>query len=91
MGIDLSEFETRIRVRQLRHDDYEEWRGLLKKCFPTLKPWLPAQMKSMIDQFPEGQVCIEVDGVMVASSSALVVQYDDYTDWHDYLEISGNG
>ena len=28
---------------------------------------------------------------MVASSSALIVQYDDYTDWHDYIEISDNG
>ena len=89
--IDLSDFETRIRVRQLRLEDYDEWKALLTRCFPTLKPWLPAQMESMISRFPEGQVCIEVDGEMVASSSALIVQYDDYTDWHDYLEISGNG
>ena len=36
--IDLSDFETRIRVRQLRLEDYDEWKALLTRCFPTLKP-----------------------------------------------------
>ncbi|MCB9598353.1 MAG: GNAT family N-acetyltransferase, partial [Sandaracinaceae bacterium] len=71
--------------------DYEEYRALLVACFPKLKPWKQDQFESMVTRFPAGQVCIEVDGEMVASSCSLIVRYDDYTDWHDYLEISGQG
>lgn len=91
MPVDISEYETRIIERPLTKDDVTAWRALLIACFPGLKPWTEAQMLSMIETFPEGQRCIEIDGRVVASSASLVVQYDDYTDWHDYLEISGNG
>ena len=91
MNIDLSDFETSIELRPLRREDYPAWRELLMACFPNLEPWSEAHFESMLAHFPEGQICIEVDGRIVASSSALVVQYDDYTDWHDYLEISDQG
>src|SRR5690606_22244488 len=89
--IDLSDFETRIVLRQLRADDYDRWRALLAKCFPTLRPWSREQLESQLAHFPEGQICIEIDGELVASSSSLVVDYDDYTEWHDYLGIADQG
>jgi len=91
MSIDLSDFETRIRERTLRPEDYEEYRDLLVDCFPGLVPWTREQFESMIAHFPEGQVAIEVDERIVGACSALIVDYDDYTDWHDYLEIADNG
>ncbi len=91
MAIDLSDFETRIVMRPLLLEDYERWRALLLRCFPTLKPWTRAHLESQLKHFPEGQICIEVDGELVASSSSLIVDYDDYTDWHDYMEISDEG
>jgi predicted amidohydrolase/GNAT superfamily N-acetyltransferase len=91
MPIDLSDYETKIVERPLRPDDYPRYRELLVRCFPKLEPWKQAQFESMLRHFPEGQICVEVDGELVASASALIVQYDDYADWHDYLEISDRG
>lgn len=91
MAIDLSDFETRIVLRTLRPDDYDRWRELLARCFPTLRPWSREQLESQLSHFPEGQICIEVDGQLVASSSSLIVDYDDYTEWHDYLDIADQG
>lgn len=91
MPIDLTDFESRIVLRNLRIDDYERWIHLLRLCFPSLRPWTREQLESQLQHFPEGQICIEVDGELVASSSSLIVEYDDYTDWHDYMEISDSG
>ncbi|MGF1468937.1 MAG: GNAT family N-acetyltransferase [Sandaracinaceae bacterium] len=91
MTIDLSDFESRIQLRRLRLDDYDRWRELMIRCFPTLKPWLREQMASMIERFEEGQLCIEVDGILAAACSAVIIDYNDYTEWHDYLAISDQG
>lgn len=91
MSIDLSEFETRIVERRLAPEDFPQWTALMALCFPGLEASTEAQFQSMLAHFPEGQLCIEVDGELAASSSALIVKYDDYSDWHDYNEISDNG
>ena len=40
--------------------------------------WNRDQLASQIAHFPEGQICIEFDGELVASSSSLIVDFDDY-------------
>jgi predicted amidohydrolase/ribosomal protein S18 acetylase RimI-like enzyme len=89
--IDLRDFETRIHVRPLRPEDYDAWHELLAACFPTLSPWTKEQLASQLEHFPEGQLCVEIDGTIAASSSSLIVDYDDYDAWHDYLQIADNG
>lgn len=91
MPIDLSDFETRIVQRLLSPDDYERWDALARRCFPNLRPFGREELESQIAHFPEGQICIEVDGELVASSSSLIVDSGDYTEWHDYLGIADQG
>ncbi len=89
--IDLSEFETRILLRRLRLEDYDEVVRLQLRCFPKMEPWRLDQLESQIQIFPEGQIVIEMDGQIVASSGSLVVDYSDYKDWNDWRELSDNG
>jgi predicted amidohydrolase/ribosomal protein S18 acetylase RimI-like enzyme len=89
--IDLSEFETRIKLRNLRLEDFDDLVQLQLRCFPKMKPWLRDQFESQLRIFPEGQICVEMDGKLVASSGSLIVDYSDYTDWNDWLKLSGNG
>jgi predicted amidohydrolase/ribosomal protein S18 acetylase RimI-like enzyme len=91
MTVDLTDFETKIRLRRLQPEDFEPWEALLKRCFPTLVPWKEEQFLAMLQRFPAGQLCIEIDGRIAAASSALIVHYDDYSDWHDYMEICDQG
>lgn len=91
MPIDLTEFERKIVVRPLTPDDYDRLIALEKTCFPGMRPWTTEQYRAMLERFPEGQIGIEVDGELIASSSSLIVDYDLYSDWHDWQTISSGG
>ncbi len=91
MAIDLTEFERKVKLRRLRADDFDRVVELQLKCFPGMKPWTQEQFESQILTFPEGQICVEMEGRIVASSSSLMLDYSDYTDWHDWLEIADKG
>jgi predicted amidohydrolase/GNAT superfamily N-acetyltransferase len=89
--LDLEEFEQRIRVRRIRLDDYDALRALDLQCYPDTEPIPREQLESQVGIFPEGQLCIEVDGELVAASSSLIVDFDHYDEWHNWQEISDDG
>ena len=89
--LNLDSFEKEICVRQLQGDDFERIVALQRRCFPNMPPWQPAHLKSMLDIFPEGQTGIEVDGELVASACSLMVDFDLYSEWHDWMLISDGG
>lgn len=91
MRIALEEFESRLIVRPLRAEDYDRLIVLERKCFPGMESWKREHVESQIDHFPDGQICVEVDGEIVASSSSLIVDFDDYENWQGWQEISDNG
>jgi predicted amidohydrolase/ribosomal protein S18 acetylase RimI-like enzyme len=81
----------RIQVRPLKSSDYEAVTELQLKCFPGMKPWAREQFESMLATFPEGQICVVANGRLVASSSSLIVDFDLYSEWHNWAEIADNG
>jgi len=89
--IEHGEFETHVRVRPLTADDFDQLIALEKQCFPGMATWSREQVESQLDVFPEGQLVVEYDGEIVASSSGLIVDFDDYEDWHDWKHISDEG
>ncbi len=90
-AIDLTEFESKLVSRPLRKQDYEAIIALEARCFPGQKSWSRAQFESQITIFPEGQIGIEYDGEIVASSSSLIVDFGDYDDWHSWHQIADEG
>ena len=52
--------------------------------------WSKARIDILLEKFPEGQLCIEVDGKVVACALAIVVDYTKVDDAHTYNEITGN-
>ena len=88
---DHKEFERRVKLRKLAPADHERVVALQMLCFPKMDPWSQEQFDSMLATFPEGQICIELDGEIVASSSSLILDFDLYSDWHDWKKISGGG
>ncbi len=89
--IDLSEFERKINVRQLTKDDFDDLVAMQKKCFAGMQPWVRDQIESQLRVFPEGQLGVEYNGRLVASSSCLMVDFSHYTDWHNWKAIADNG
>ena len=90
-AIDLSEFESNIRLRTIVTADFNAIVALQQRCFPGMTTWTQDQFDSQIQTFGEGQFCIELDGRIVASATSLIVDFDLYSDWHNWKEISDNG
>jgi predicted amidohydrolase/ribosomal protein S18 acetylase RimI-like enzyme len=89
--IDLKEFEKNIVVRTIQIEDYEKLVALQLKCFPGMKPWAIEQIESQLKIFPEGQICVEYQKKLVASSSSLILDFSLYSEWHSWKEIADNG
>jgi predicted amidohydrolase/ribosomal protein S18 acetylase RimI-like enzyme len=89
--LDLADFESKLVLRPLRVSDYEAVIELEKRCFEGQQPWSRAHLESQIKHFPEGQLCLEYDGEIVASSSSLIVDFGDYDDWHSWRQIADDG
>ncbi|MCB9833099.1 MAG: GNAT family N-acetyltransferase [Planctomycetes bacterium] len=89
--IDLQEYQYDVRTRQLTMADYERVVELQTACFPGMLPWSREQFESQQRIFPEGQLGVEVDGRLVASSSSLIIDYDLYSNWHDWKSVSDSG
>ena len=89
--LDLKSFEKNIAIRQLQISDYDTVVALQLKCFPGMKPWKKEQFESQIATFPEGQICVEYQGQIVASSSSLMLDFALYSEWHSWKEIADSG
>jgi predicted amidohydrolase/ribosomal protein S18 acetylase RimI-like enzyme len=89
--LDLKEFEKRISIRHIKLTDLDEIAAMQLNCFPGMKPWSGEQLQSQLEIFPEGQVCVEYDGSLVASSNSLILDFDLYKSWHSWAEIADAG
>lgn len=87
----LRDFERQIRLRQIVSEDYGALVDMQRRCFPGMLPWERDQIESQLEHFPEGQLCLEIDGRIVASSSSLMVEYDRYDEWHDWKLVADGG
>ncbi len=88
---DLAEQERSLVVRRIEPADFPAIIALQLECFPGMEPWDEAHLADHVDRFPEGQLCVELDGDVVASCGSLIVAYDDFSDWHDYRSLVVDG
>lgn len=89
--IDLTEYEWNIKVRRLTMEDFDDLLEMQMRCFPGMQPWKRDQIESQLKHFPEGQICIEIDGKLAASSCSLILEYDPDMAWHDWKKVADNG
>ncbi len=87
----LEAFETKLIVRNLRPEDYDELVALQQRCFPGMSTWNVEQIRSQLRIFPEGQYCIEYNGRIVASANSLIVDFEQHENWHDWKLVSDAG
>lgn len=89
--IDLNAIEKSVIVRQLTLEDFERVIEMQLTCFPGMDPWQRDQYESQLRTFPQGQIGVEYEGELVASSSSLILDYDIYGEAHHWEEVSENG
>mgnify|MGYP002177104567 FL=1 len=65
--------DPRLIIRRLTSEDVDAMIELQQRCFPSIAPWERAHVADHLARFPAGQIGVELDGALVASSSYLVL------------------
>jgi predicted amidohydrolase len=87
----MPDSSPRLIVRQLKKSDLKAIQEIHRRSFPSIEPWTKEQFESQLAMFPEGQIGVEMDGVLVATSSALIVDEEDFGAYHTFDEVSDKG
>ncbi len=92
MSQENSSQEPRVVLRQLDLEEYQEMRQAMVEAYAGsgTEPWDVEDIQRLIDKFPEGQLCIEVDNAVAAIALAIIVDYRKYGDNHTFEQITGN-
>jgi predicted amidohydrolase/GNAT superfamily N-acetyltransferase len=86
------ELDLRLELRHLRLEDFQAVREIMVRVYADVDgAWTRDQFASQLARFPEGQICIEDSGKVVAAAMTMVVDYSRFGDRHTYLQITGNG
>jgi predicted amidohydrolase/GNAT superfamily N-acetyltransferase len=86
------ETEHKLHLRNITMDDYDQIQEIMEMVYSNAGgAWTKRELKSQLKYFPEGQICIEDNGTLVAAAFSLIVDYADYGDKHTYKEITSNG
>jgi predicted amidohydrolase/GNAT superfamily N-acetyltransferase len=81
-----------LSLRNLQLTDYEDMVEIINYLYGKINMdgWSYNQIKKLCKVFPEGQICIEDKGKVVAFALSLIIDEDDFDDNHTYEEITGN-
>lgn len=82
-----------IEVRQLTISDYNDLKKSMIEAYHGSAGgiWTKTNISDLIKIFPEGQLCVEVDGKVVACALAIITNSKDVYSGHTYKEIIDNG
>lgn len=88
---EVRRFQRKISVRPTRAQDFDAITKIQKASFPGMPIWGQNQFLSLLENFPEGQFVIEHAGQVIASSSSLIIDFDEYDDAHTWMEVTSGG
>src|SRR5699024_2936756 len=91
INIPIHETDQSVVVRHIQEEDLPKIADLSQKCFGSSMSLKLEYLKSKLEIFPEGQICVEYQGQIVVSAFSLIVIFSDYGYDHDYEEISDEG
>jgi len=82
-------------IRNYTENDFVGLIRIQQESFPPPFPselwWNTEQLKNHVTHFPEGALCIEVDGEMAGSMTGLIVDFDPQHPEHTWEEITDHG
>ena len=85
------ESTMKVEVGNLNMDDYLDLKDSMLQAYATWGAyWRESHIQQLLKIFPEGQICIRVNGKVVGTALSIIVDYDRFGDNHTYEEITGN-
>lgn len=82
-------------IRRYREEDFEDIIGIQRESFPPPVPeehwWNKDQLHHHVTIFPEGALCVEVEGVVAGSMTGLRVDVDPNPPDHTWEGMTDRG
>lgn len=86
------EIEHKLSTRHLHLDDYDSLQEICGRVYKgVMAPWSKEQIARLVGIFPEGQICIEDNGKLVAAALSLAIDFSLFGDQHTYNQIITGG
>ena len=85
--------DLKIELRTLTKDDYLGLKSSMMEAYSEWEGasfWGETHINKLVEIFPEGQICILVNGAIAGCALSLIVNYDQFGDNHTYTQITGN-
>lgn len=81
-----------IEVRNLTIEDYQALKESMVQAYSSMggQYWKEEAIQRLIQKFPDGQVVITLNGVVVGCALSIIVNYEKFGDNHTYKDITGN-
>src|SRR5690554_4578726 len=81
-----------IELTFLSLDDYQELKTAMIASYTTMPHayWKEHQIKTLIQQFPEGQVVIKVNNHIAGCALSIILDYHEFDDQQTYRQVTGN-
>lgn len=82
-------------LRNYNVNDFEGLIEIQRESFPPPFPselwWNREQLMSHVELFPQGAICVEIDGKLVGSITSLLVDFDPENLQHTWEEVTDSG
>lgn len=84
--------DMHVEVRHLEPSDYDDLKVAMIAAYPSIDDafWSAKHIRELLEVFPDGQVGVYVNHVLVGAALSLIVDYRKFGDAHTYNEITGN-
>lgn len=87
----LDNQDVKLNLRNLLASDYDAVMDIMNRVYKPVGGGISRKkFISMLKVFPEGQICIEDNGLPIAVAHSVIVDYKKFGDDHTYNEITGN-
>lgn len=85
----------RAVIRNYKEADFPGLIRIQQESFPPPFPedlwWNEEQLRQHVTLFPEGALCVEIEGELAGSMTGLIVEFDPKHPDHTWAEITDNG
>lgn len=90
---DTEPTDHKLTLRSLKATDYPDIKRIMDLIYSDMGgAWEPGEFAVLIDQFPEGQICIEDKGKVIAAALAIIVNAEEFEKRrHTYEDVVTGG
>ncbi len=90
-SLPMSLDDLHLNLRNLTADDYPQLKALMDKVYDDIGgAWPKLTIDKLVSEFPDGQIVIEDDQTIVGVALTALVDYDEFSNPHQYDDLIGH-